>query len=73
MAGLGGSLGYAMGGIDWGIFGKFKEKLFLKRQIYFHQSNALQTGTLYFKLQQIKPGRTLCPHYLNPFYFRLDV
>jgi len=22
MAGLGGSLGYAMGGIDWGIFGK---------------------------------------------------
>ncbi len=32
MAGLGGSLGYAMGGIDWGIFGK--KKYFIFPSIY---------------------------------------
>ena len=26
MAGLGGSLGYAMGGIDWGALGKFNQQ-----------------------------------------------
>ena len=31
MAGLGGSLGYAMGGIDWGALGEWKQPRIIER------------------------------------------
>ena len=34
MAGLGGSLGYAMGGIDWGALGGFKQIFFGNNKTY---------------------------------------
>ena len=40
MAGLGGSLGYAMGGLDWGVLGRSNVKTFcLKLKIFSSQSD----------------------------------
>ena len=38
MAGLGGSLGYAMGGLDWGILGKHK---LLKNDDHLHKDTVM--------------------------------
>lgn len=37
MAGLGGSLGYAMGGLDWGVLGTVKAEvdLFFRKKSFF--------------------------------------
>ena len=40
MAGLGGSLGYAMGGLDWGVLGTCNVKTFFVRlEIFATQSD----------------------------------